>query len=127
MIQDRLADIVQNFTENRDANYRKQLQQYQADINFINSAQLYNDRPLLEPGENEGEEAGVKTTRPQQPNLLNGNARVEALPKTGKHATRFVQEINDAMEERDTNLTATVVSSMPHGSAKEFPSTSKRS
>ncbi len=111
MIQERLADIVQNFADNRDANYRKQLQQYQADINFINNAQLYNDKPLLEPGEDEGEETGVKGIRPQQLNLSNGSARAEAQPKTGKYATTFVQEINDAMEERDVNLTATVVSS----------------
>ena len=119
VLQDRLAEISQNFAENRDANYRKQLQQYQVDINFINNAQLYGDKPLLEPGEDDGDEVGVNGavgTRHQQPGLVNGNARLEAPPKTGRYAVRFVQEINDAMEERDANLTATAVRSMSFSS-----------
>ena len=120
VIQDRLADIVQSFAENRDTNYRKQLQQYQADINFINCAQLYNDKPLLEPGEDEEEEVVVNTTRQQQASLQTGGARVESQAKTSRFATRFVQDVDDAMEERDVNLTATVVSSIVSAFAQAF-------
>ena len=110
-IQDRLAEISLNFAENRDANYRKQLQQYQADINFINNAQLYDNKPLLEPGEDDGDTAvnGAAGMRQQPPGLVNGNARHEPQSKTGRYAARFVHEVNDAMEQRDVNLTANVV------------------
>ena len=116
VLQDRLAEISQNFAENRDANYRKQLQQYQADINFINNAQLYGDKPLLEPGEEDEDDigdTGAAGVRHQPTSLVNGNARLETPPKTGRYAARFVQEINDAIEERDANLTATAVRVIP--------------
>lgn len=111
-LQDRLAEISSNFAENRDANYRKQLQQYQADINFIHNAQLYENKPLLEPGEEENDNAlmnGAAGVRQQLPSLANGNARHEALPRTGRHAARFIDEVNDTMEQRDVDLTASAV------------------
>lgn len=121
-LQERLAEISLNFAENRDANYRKQLQQYQADINFINAAQLYDNKPLLEPGEEDDDKIDVKSAtsvRQQPSNPINGNNRHEIQPKTGRHAAGFVNEVNDALERRDVDLTGSAVClplpQPPHG------------
>ena len=111
-LQDRLAEISSNFAENRDANYRKQLQQYQSDINFINNARLYDNVPLLEPGIEEEANAlitGSVSGRQQLLGLANGNGRHENQAKAGRHAIRFVHEVNDTMEQRDVDLTASAV------------------
>lgn len=50
-LQDRYNEIVTSFTGNRDVHYRKQLHQYQSDVSYINTAPLYENKPLLEPGE----------------------------------------------------------------------------
>ncbi len=115
-LQDRLADICLNFAENRDANYRKQLQQYHADINFIHNAQLYENKPLPEPGEEEEDVTfinGAASVRQQHSSHANGNVRHETQPKTGRHAARFINEVNDTMEQRDVDLTASAVCVLP--------------
>ena len=41
---DRLTEISNNFTANRDTFYRQQLQAYQADINYIQQANPYSNK-----------------------------------------------------------------------------------
>ena len=107
-MMDKLNEISTNFAENRDLHYRRQLATYQADINYINMAQLYDNKPLEEPDEESGEEA-TTTAIAQQP-LLNGSTRLEATSSlTGKNTAMFIHEINNAMEERDAELSAVAV------------------
>ena len=94
---DRLTEISNNFAANRDALYRQQLQTYQADINFIQSANPYENKLLEDP------------TQDQLDGVLNGGARIEPPFKTGRYSAKFVQEINDAMEKRDVDLTTLAV------------------
>jgi hypothetical protein len=113
---DKLAEISNNFAANRDAIYRQQLQAYQADINFIQSANLYDNKPLDDPADDLLEEAvgsAAASTqgslRHSQQVLSNGGGRIEPTFKTGKYASKYVQEINNAMEQRDVDLTTLAV------------------
>ncbi|KAL2042544.1 hypothetical protein N7G274_005038 [Stereocaulon virgatum] len=109
---DKLTEISNNFAANRDAIYRQQLQAYQADINFIQAANPYDNKPLDDPADDPLEEAvgsaGASTQgslRQFQQVLSNGGGRIEPTFKTGKYASKYVQEINNAMEQRDVDLT----------------------
>ncbi len=116
-MENRLAEISNTFAENRDHLYRKQLQALQADMNYIQAARLYDNVPLDEIGDEALEEintsAAASTTdslRNAQQAHLNGHTRLEAPYKTGPQTAEFIQEINDAMEQRDADLTTIVVS-----------------
>lgn len=108
-LQDRLNDIISNFSNNRDLYYRKQLQQYQTDIHFVSNAALYDNQPLLEPGEEEQDGATRNSARPSRLGLSNGSAKIDSYPKLGRQATSFIEEVNDAMEQRDADLVTLAV------------------
>lgn len=102
MLADRLGDMMTVFLDNRDSHYRAQLAALQADINLILKADPYSNKPL----EDRGEEALelitqiMGTTMPTAP-----SAGIDYIAQVGKHYGRFVDAVNDAMEERDYNLT----------------------
>lgn len=116
-MQNRLAEISSSFAENRDHLYRKQLQALQADMNYIQAARLYDNVPLDEIGDEGLEETNTSAAastadslrNPQQA-YLTGHTRLEVPHKTGPQTAKFIQEINDAMEQRDADLTTVVVS-----------------
>ena len=116
---DRLHQISLDFAENRDILYRKKHQEYQADLFFIQSANLYDDKPLEEPEYDGSEDAAGSAAASTHGSLrniqqaqLNGHLRLEGVSlKTGKHSLEFVQEINDAMEQRDADLITVAVCS----------------
>ena len=115
-MENRLADINNSFADNRDHLYRKQLQALQADMNYIQAARLYDNAPLDEVGDEVLEEtntsAAASTTgslRNAHQAYLNGHTRLEVPYKTGRQTAEFIQEINDAMEQRDADLTTLVV------------------
>ena len=115
-MENRLAEISSSFAENRDPLYRKQMSGLQVDMNYIQSAALYDNLPLDEIGDEGPEEinasAAVSTEgslRNTQQAYVNGNTRLEGPFKTGPQTAEFIQEINDAMEQRDADLTALVV------------------
>ena len=115
-MENRLAEISSSFAENRDHLYRKQLQALQADMNYIQAARLYENVPLDEIGEEGPEETNTSTAastagslRNAQQTYLNGHARLEVPYKTGPQTAQFIQEVNDAMEQRDADLTTVVV------------------
>ena len=116
-MENRLAEISNTFAENRDHLYRKQLQALQADMNYIQAARLYDNVPLDEIGDEGLEEINtsaaastIGSLRNAQQAHLNGHTRLEAPYKTGPQTAEFIQEINDAMEQRDADLTTIVVS-----------------
>lgn len=104
MLADRLEEITKSFSQNRDMHYREQLQAIQIDMNLImeadpNSKEPLKDQPLdvdalvLE---------NVKTIRKTLDPVI--------PPRAGRMYADFAKEINDAMEERDSNLTVHKVS-----------------
>lgn len=113
---DRLTEISNNFTANRDTFYRQQLQAYQADINYIQQANPYSNKTLEDPTDDPSEEAAGSAAASTQGSLRttqqthqNSIGRTELPFKTGRHTAKFVQAINDAMEKRDVDMTALVV------------------
>ena len=115
VLQDRYNEIVGNFAANRDAHYRKQLQQYQTDISYIMGAHLYDKLPLPEPGEQDVEQPqanGGRGHRQSHQELTNGATRSESTPKLGKHATYFTYDAINAVEQRDADLVTLAVRSL---------------
>lgn len=102
MLAEKLADMMASFSDNRDLHYRAQLAALQADINLIMKADPYANRPL----EDGGEEASELISQ-----IMGGSVPTAPSPGTdyvaqcGKYYARFVDAVNDAMEERDYNLT----------------------
>ena len=115
-MENRLAEISSSFAENRDHLYRKQLQALQADLNYIQAARLYDNTPLDEVGDEGPEEINTSAAASTAGSLrnahqayLNGHTRLEVPYRTGRQTAEFIQEINDAMEQRDADLTTLVV------------------
>ena len=115
-MENRLAEISNSFAENRDYLYRKQLQALQADMNYIQAARLYDIIPLDEIGDEGPDETNTSAAasiagslRNAQQAQMNGHTRLELPHKTGLQTAEFTQEINNAMEQRDADLTTLVV------------------
>lgn len=114
-MENALAEISSSFAENRDHLYRKQLQALQADMNYIQAARLYDNVPLDGIGDEGPEEANTSAAASSAGSLrnahqahLNGHTRLEFPYKTGPQTAQFIQEINNAMEQRDADLTTVV-------------------
>lgn len=114
-MENRLAEISSSFAENRDHLYRKQLQALQADMNYIQAARLYDNVPLDDIEDESPEETNPSAAASTAGSLrnahqahLNGHTRLELPYKTGPQTAAFIQEINDAMEQRDADLTTVV-------------------
>lgn len=122
-LTERLNEISANFAENRDANYRKQLQQYQTDIHWINNCRPYDNEPLPESGDIEEheavpDEAAVAVRRSHQGRV---NGRSEQPQRLGRHATMFAHEVNNALEKRDVDLTMIAVRLfLPNSEVRSF-------
>lgn len=112
-MEDRLAQITNDFTRDRDTIYRKQLQAFQLDIDYIRRANPYAETPLDDMGGEITEDfinsaAASSSGRVGGQTYLNGNA----VPgRIGANGAKFAQEINDTMEQRDAELTAVAVCS----------------
>ena len=102
MLAEKLSEMMASFSDNRDSHYRAQLAALQADISLILKADPYANKPL----EDGGEEAAELITQvmgnsvPAAP-----SAGTDYISQCGKHYARFVDAVNDAMGERDYNLT----------------------
>ena len=110
-MENRLAEISSSFAENRDLFYRKELQVLQADMTYVQSARLYDNQPLDEIVDEGPEDASTSAAASTADSLryMNGHARLDAPYKTGSQTAEFIQEVNDAMEQRDVDLTTGVV------------------
>ncbi|KAH9864026.1 hypothetical protein J1614_009959 [Plenodomus biglobosus] len=102
MLAEKLADMMASFSDNRDSHYRAQLAALQADINLITKADPYTNKPL----EDGGEEAAELIAQIMGNNVPTApSAGTDYVAQCGKYYSRFVDAVNDAMEERDYNLT----------------------
>lgn len=102
MLAEKLADMMGSFSDNRDSHYRAQLAALQADINLIMKADPYANKPLDDGGD-EAEELIAQIMGNNVPTAP--SAGTDYVAQCGKHYSRFVDAVNDAMEERDYNLT----------------------
>jgi hypothetical protein len=102
MLADKLSDMMASFSDNRDSHYRAQLAALQADINLITKADCYANKPLDDGGEEASELVAqiMGNAVPTAP-----SAGTDYIAQCGKYYSRFVDAVNDAMEERDYNLT----------------------
>ncbi|KAF1834372.1 hypothetical protein BDW02DRAFT_569165 [Decorospora gaudefroyi] len=102
MLADKLAEMMASFSDNRDSHYRAQLAALQADMNLIMKADPYANQPLAD----NGEEASELVSQIMGNNVPTApSAGTDYIAQCGKHYARFVDAVNDAMEERDYNLT----------------------
>ncbi|XPS69187.1 hypothetical protein M3J09_001464 [Ascochyta lentis] len=102
MLAEKLSEMMATFSDNRDSHYRAQLAALQADINLIMKADPYKNEPL----EDNGEEASELITQIMGNNVPTApSAGTDYVAQCGKYYSRFVDAVNDAMEERDYNLT----------------------
>src|SRR5690242_17353071 len=108
MLAEKLSDMMAAFSDNRDSHYRAQLAALQADINLIMKADPYKNEPL----EDNGQEASELIAQIMGNNIPTApSAGTDYVAQCGKHYSRFVDAVNDAMEERDYNLTMLYVRS----------------
>jgi hypothetical protein len=107
MLSEKLGEMMASFSENRDSHYRAQLAALTADINLIMKADPYANEPL----DDGGEEAAELISTIMGNNVPSApSAGTDYIAQCGKHYARFVDAVNDAMEERDYNLTMLYVS-----------------
>lgn len=102
MLAEKLGEMMASFSDNRDTHYRAQLAALQADINLIMKANPYANTPLDDSGE-EAAELITQIMGNQVPSAP--SAGTDYISQCGKYYARFVDAVNDAMEERDYNLT----------------------
>ncbi|KAI4089452.1 MAG: hypothetical protein LQ344_005366 [Seirophora lacunosa] len=105
---DRLQEISSSFAENRDYHYRRQLQTLQCDLNLITHAEPYRNQPLDEVVDDADDEAALSaagTRGGQYGPTVGANER---QPKIGKWGRRFIEDVNNAMEDRDAQLSLVV-------------------
>lgn len=108
-LTDRLAEISTNFTNNREAFYRAHMHTLQLDMNYINNANLYENKPLEDSSEDilEALSANIPGpsigSRSSVPGLR--LPEIEVPPRAGKWAAKFVHEVNDEFEDKDVRLT----------------------
>lgn len=97
-IESRIKDIAANLSANRDVNLRTQLNSIQRDIVYITRAELYIGTRLKDhPEDLIAEVANV--------NVM--GVVLEAEPSKfplGRHAVKFAERVNNAMDERDGNI-----------------------
>ncbi|KAL8666094.1 MAG: hypothetical protein Q9168_007570 [Polycauliona sp. 1 TL-2023] len=105
---ERLRDLEDGFAGNRDLYYRQQLQVLQRDVNTITCAAPYENQPLDELDDIIDADENVPTNgnRGHHPGGLMANG--ERQPKAGKWARGFTEQVNNAMEDRDTQLSLIV-------------------
>lgn len=112
-LSDRLTEISANFSNNRDAFYRSHMHTLQLDMNYINNAGLYENKPLEDSSEDilEGLSANLPGSSIGSRSGLQGlrSAEIEAPPRAGTWAAKFTHEVNDEFEGKDVRLTLLAV------------------
>lgn len=102
MLTDKLNDMIASFGTNLRPHYEAQANAINIDINLIHHADPYKNKPL----EDDPDEIAKLIS-----SSTGGKVPSEAVAEqdfyagAGKMYTEFVHEVNDAMEERDVNLT----------------------
>ncbi|KAE9982531.1 hypothetical protein EG328_010813 [Venturia inaequalis] len=102
MLTDKLNDMIASFGTNLRPHYEAQANAINIDINLIHHADPYQNKPL-EDDPDEIAKLISSTTGGKVPS--EAVAEQDFYAGAGKMYTEFVHEVNNAMEERDVNLT----------------------
>ncbi|KAF2261971.1 hypothetical protein CC78DRAFT_535201 [Lojkania enalia] len=102
MLAEKLGEMMASFSDNRDSHYRAQLAALQQDISLILKADPYANKPL-DDGGLEADESITQIMGNNHPSAP--SAGTDYIAQVGKYYARFVESVNDALEERDYNLT----------------------
>lgn len=107
-----MKDLDFAFMSHRDTQSRAQLNMLSRDIAFINRADPYDTKPL----EDYADDMAAELTLYGGDNSLVGHrgggvglSDTDGRPPLGKYPAKFVEDVNDSMEQRDTELTEVVV------------------
>ncbi|MCJ1282653.1 hypothetical protein MMC26_001978 [Xylographa opegraphella] len=109
-IEQRMKDLDFSFMSHREQYLRAQLNMLSRDIGFINLANPYDNKPLEDYADDMGSDLALYGGENTVGMLRGafGGSDAENRPPLGKYAARFVQDVNDTMERRDTELTEIV-------------------
>jgi hypothetical protein len=107
MLSERLQDLVSSFSANLRPHYEAQANAIQVDINLVHRADPYQNKPL-EDSPDEIANLIRNTVGGKIP--ADPVAEADFLADAGKLYTTFVHGVNDALEDRDVNLTLLNVS-----------------
>jgi len=99
-VEQRIKEISDTFAAQRESHLRNQLNALHRDIQFVNRAEVYTNKPLDEIADD------VFSDIASQQGSVDGESKAPAL---GRLAAEFVEDVNDALEERDASITATHV------------------
>jgi hypothetical protein len=115
MLSEKLQDMVSSFSANLRPHYEAQANAIQIDISLIHRANPYQNKPLEDSPDDIADliRTTVGNKIPADP-----VAEADFLADAGKLYTKFVHEVNDALEERDVNLTLLHVSCTQYKSVK---------
>lgn len=102
-MHDRLNDMDAAFAKDQHQHYRAQLQALQVDMTLILRADPYENMPLDDTPEAIADMIETVTARL---NPLSPAGRDDFLAMAGKRYFQYTQKINQAMEQRDADLTA---------------------
>ncbi|EEH08490.1 conserved hypothetical protein [Histoplasma capsulatum G186AR] len=94
-LQDRVHDLAETFSNERDYYFRKQVHDLQNEMALISNSQLYDTEPLSDSPEMISELVEKLSAA--------GHLVAETIP-SGKWYANFVQEMNQMKEERDLEL-----------------------
>ena len=111
---ERLNDITTAFNVNRDTYSKNQLNSLSRDMNYITRANVYQPHPLEDTADDifaaiNNSITDVVSNGMRGGALMNGFGDMETRTGSGKWSAIFTQEINNAMEERDADLTQLMV------------------
>ncbi|KAG9243032.1 Sds3-like-domain-containing protein [Calycina marina] len=96
MLADRLEDLTNQFSQNRDHHYREQLQAIQIDMNLILEADAHGKELL----KNHPDKIEAMVRESMSAKRVIGTPP----PRAGRLYAAFAVDVNDAMEERDAAL-----------------------
>ena len=118
MIQQGFKDLEARFRTNRESHCKAQLNSISRDISFINRANPYDNKAL-----DDGADEIVAEITSVVGDFMYGGFRGGALSANsadsevrvplGKWSAKFVEEVNNAMEDRDARLIDLTVSICP--------------
>ncbi|KAJ5760491.1 hypothetical protein N7520_007647 [Penicillium odoratum] len=95
-LQERLHDLTATFSQNRDGQFRQQLHSLQCDMTLINNASPYDDSPLPDSSED--------VARLIEETVGGGKFAKEMASLSGTWYAKFVQEVNNIKETRDSEV-----------------------
>ncbi len=99
-LQERLHELTESFSNNRDYHFRQQVQSLQNEMALIANSDLYGTAPLSDSPED--------IARFIDELAASGQLVPEAIP-SGRWYAKFVQEANQTKEERDAELAMLMV------------------